>query len=199
MSEEDLEGGSLVAIVLEMEALDAVLHVVEGSADADEARARVRTALTNNSRAAKNLDERVILAAMRRIIGQQVEIPSSQPTNAWLLHVRNTLAIAWVEWSIGEVASARSRLAYLCTEKAGASHLTSGAIQLMSLRFWEDAIEHLIAGDRAGAQRLFRRALDVGSQFGTETHTLVSWAYAATFFPEEEARESLHQKIIREN
>lgn len=176
------EPGTLRSMIVEMDGLEASMRVVDSGADPELARPVVEAAIADRQVSMKRLDEEVVLAAMLRIVGKPVRLPlAAARVNLWENHVTDTLALAWAGWAAGQPEAALRELGHLHGKmpKGGDE---SSAMHLMSLHYWGGAIEQLARGSIPASRRLFRRALDLGAQFGTESHTLVSWTYAATFF-----------------
>lgn len=170
-------------MLVEEDGLEAMMRVIDGSGDAELAHTLVEAAIAERAESSR-LAEEVVLAAMHRIVGKPVWLPlSAARQTPWENHVTDTLALAWAAWAAGQHEAATRELEHL-HERMPKGGDESGAVHLMSLHYWGDAIEQLVSGNIPAAHRLFKRSLDLGSQFGTESHTTVSWTYAATFFNE---------------
>ena len=81
-----------------------------------------------------------------------------------------------MQWASGHKLRAQEILDRPVSEQGG------GEIHLMALGFWCHAVGDLIHGDLEEARRYFKRALEVGAQFGTESSVAIQWAYVGTFF-----------------
>lgn len=177
---------SVSTIIFEMSALNAALSAIDAGLDIEEARTLVRSALKRKS-VPETLDEHVVIAAMRRISGEVVVVPSVKiHKDPWDRRLADVTATSWLAWAKGEFTPALSQLPPLLRDHDERDKIPGedGAIQLLSISFWGEAVVQLAKGDLVAAHRFFRRALELGSQFGTETHPIVSWSYAASFFGE---------------
>jgi hypothetical protein len=168
----------------EMEALQTALLVADGRGNRKEAQLMARTYLARLE--PSTTEEIVIEASLNRILGhpcaKRAKMPPLLP---WEAHVADSTALAWTAWNakdneravelVKALRSTRRKRREPLKEKVGAIHL-------LTLSFWGEATLHLVQGERRGAQRFFKRALELGSQFGTESHPMISWAYAASFF-----------------
>lgn len=173
----------------EMAALQAALLVVEQAAAPKQARLLVRTYLAHLDPA--TTEERVIEAALRRILGKEVTKPPHEakapppPLSVdWEAHVADVVSFAWSSWAANDNKRAVDAVKGLRGRRKSREAFSgrTGAIHLLTLSFWSQATLLLIEEDRIGAKRFFKRALELGSQFGTESHPMISWAYAASFF-----------------
>jgi hypothetical protein len=174
-------------LIAEMGALNDAAAAVEHQVAANDARKRVRHAYVARAEAL-SVEDRVILAGMAKIIGEDpgdfaVEPPSAD--ESWERQVTETVAHAWIELSLGRTASAIDLIPRIRARQPDEQRVEgrSGAVNLMAMYFWMTAIEAMARGDRPTARRFWKRALDVGSNFGTDSHLMVSWTYVATFFP----------------
>lgn len=87
------------------------------------------------------------------------------------------VAWAWMTWvSGGSKASALAELDRLDQEES------PSVLHHLALSNWAFAVRALLMGKTKEAKRRYRRALDVGSQFGTESNPVIVWTYAASFF-----------------
>lgn len=174
---------SVGRIAHEMGALQAVQLVVEGHGDPGEARLLCRTYLARLE--PESLEERVIAAALRRILCRPMVVPGhGEPrTEPWEACMADTVALAWMSWAAGDCGGALATAKRFTTVQKKHGTGKAGAIHLLTLSFWSEAVTLLSEGDLAGARRFFKRAIELGSQFGTDSHPMVSWAYAASFFP----------------
>jgi hypothetical protein len=84
---------------------------------------------------------------------------------------------AWVIWATEGPTSRVLPLHSLNTSEEGSS-----ITHHIALTAWAQAVKNLLAGDLAESKRFYRRAIEVGGQFGTETNSVIVWTYAATFF-----------------
>lgn len=119
--------------------------------------------------------------AMEKILGE-LRLPESfvfrkGPGREFFSYV----AYAWGCWATGDVANARVwlKMADRLPEASGE------ALHMMALNPWKSAVEALVEGNQDEAMRLYRRAMEIGSQVGTPTNTAIQWTYAASFFEHE--------------
>lgn len=165
-----------------MEALAGALLVCDGRGDIEGTLRLCRTYLArlNPSTVADYVTE----AALTRILGRPVG-----PVEPWLNgrnweeQVSEAVGLAWLDWAAGAPDEARRKIhALRAKRKSESFNGRTGAIHLLTLAFWSEAILLSIDEDREGARRFYKRALELGSQLGTDSHPMISWAYAATFF-----------------
>jgi hypothetical protein len=166
-----------------MDALQATLQVVDRGGSRDRARLLGRTFLARLE--PKAVDELITEAALQRILGRPIPSPTFTPCpGPWERHVAETAAIAWLLWASGKGPQA-CEVVHLLRSRQKEKETFSGqggALHLLTLSFWTEATTHLVGGDPIGARRFFKRALSMGSQFGTDSHPMISWAYVASFF-----------------
>lgn len=179
-------------LLFEMDALNAVLRTIEGTnGDRAEAIAMVETALSRRAES-EDLSEILITLAMQKIVGTVsplvIHRPSTETNDLGRLDPGRfeffdhyLMADTSIQW-LNHVHNAAVFLLW----PAEAEDLpVESAVHENVLRFWRAAILHS-GGDLSESQRLFKRALEIGAHFGTDSHVLVSWSYAATFFTEAE-------------
>lgn len=169
--------------IREMRVLRAATLVAETGARPDATRELVQDFLSLY--VPKTHDEEVIVAAMQLIAGEPiVALDEPRPRRPWEAYVSDVTGCAWVDWARGKTALAAREIRRLrkhpVPREPAASR--SGAIHLLALYFWGEAILQLSSKNRKSAHKFYRRALELGSQFGTESHPVISWTYAATFF-----------------
>jgi hypothetical protein len=167
----------------EMDALQASLQVVERNGDREEAKLLGRTYLGRLD--PSTVEEKVIEAAIRRILGRSVKTVSCEVRQSpWEAHLADSVALSWLAWAADDNERARDIVKHLRAGQKQKETFSgkSGALHLLTLSFWSEAVLLLAKGDRAGARRYFKRAMELGSQFGTDSHPMISWAYAASFF-----------------
>lgn len=173
--------------VFEINALNAAAAIIDGKGKAQEVRTRVRTLLLTNVPRIESPTDLAICAAMAKITGVDVDrFKIDTPSGGtWEEMVTYTIAYAWTEWAAGRPVVAANVLPQLrsAQEESDARRHRSGAINLMAMSYWLTAVEALAKNDLKEADRYWRRALELGSHFGTDSHLLVSWTYVATFFP----------------
>jgi hypothetical protein len=88
------------------------------------------------------------------------------------------VAWAWMIWISG--GSKNSALAEL--DRLDLQEESPLVLHHLALSNWAFAVRALLKGKTKEAKRRYRRALDVGSQFGTESNSVIVWTYAASFF-----------------
>jgi hypothetical protein len=171
----------------EMSALQASLLVVERGADREEAHLLCRTYLGRLE--PQTVEERVIEGALRRILKHSVLCPAVEPNRLvkWESYVAEVVALAWLAWAAGDHEHAFAAVRRLRSKQKRKETFSgrTGALHLMTLSWWSQAVLLLGKGDLAQARRYFKRAIEMGSQFGTDSHPMISWAYAASFFHDE--------------
>jgi hypothetical protein len=178
--------GPVVRILHEMDALNAALRVVESGGDVDEARLLGRTFLARLD--PETVEQRVIEASLQLILKEPVDnaiVDGAPPRNPWEEHVAAAVATSWLAWAAGDKPRAQAQIKRLRAKRkttVEAFKGRTGAIHLLTLYFWSQAVSELLLEDRRSARRFFKRAIELGGQFGTNSHPMISWAYAASFF-----------------
>ena len=185
MPDENLQG-----MLAEMDAQGAAERAVEGEGDPGEAKMAIQGALELLA-PADTLEDRICRTAMRAVLGQDepfyLDRPIPDGEGFREEHVFQTVALAWVGWAQGTLD--RQTIHQEAVRlRAGREVQQGGAVHLMALFLWLDAVEHLSGNRREEAHRCWQRALEVGSSFGTESHPVILWTYIATFFPHEAPR-----------
>lgn len=179
-----IDSPSVSALLAEMDALSAALRAAELGEDPDDAKARV--AGMTEHRNPKTIEEFVVAGAMRRILGKLPEAPGLRPVKQpWDKQLEEIVGLAWLFWARGDNDRATAILRKLSERQKKHERVAarSGAVNVVTLTFWSKAVTHLLEGDRKLAQKFFKRAIEIGSQIGTDSHPMISWAYAATYFP----------------
>jgi hypothetical protein len=118
--------------------------------------------------------------AMGKLLGKPLDTPErfigdDDDTEEALFQ---TTAWAWMNWACGE--DAKKPLFALSELK---HHTEDKLIHVLALSNWSNAVENLLRANLPEAKRRYRRAVDLGSQFGTDTSTAIFWTYSATFLP----------------
>jgi len=190
----------LQGVLAEMDAQGAAERAVEGQASPEEARLAVQGAL-EMAGPPEDFASFVEQTAMRSILGgpkltsTSTRTQEDGPSPGYVRDPQGSspetrlfekTAQLWLTWLQGDCLRASEILPPLRKEAHQGGPLASGAVHRRVLLIWLDAVEKLLLEDREAARRLWRRALDVGSSFGTESHPTILWAYIATFFPTEE-------------
>lgn len=166
-------------LLLEMDALNAVLRVIKHAPDERaEAISLVQAALIHRGEP-DDLPSALITIAMQKIVGTISPLVIHRPsTEFWDHYLADDTAIQWINWVTDNPV-------FLTTPTEPQELPVESAVHETVLVFWRRAVVQLAKGDLTEARRLFKRALDLGAQFGTESHVLVSWSYAASFLTEE--------------
>jgi hypothetical protein len=161
---------SILAVFAELDALNrTILHLEDGIGTRDEIRALVRSALDRMD-PTEDVPEAVTRTAMRHISGlPQEPLPTAKS-------LPEAVALAWAAWITTGVDPVT--LTMLKARTGQGEGL--GGMHALALRYWIEAME---AGRDAGP-RLWKRALEVSSSFGVDSHSTLQWAYAATCWPE---------------
>jgi hypothetical protein len=155
------------AILLEMDALHAILQSVDHCEDSKQALGLIQRALLSPQ------TNRLIAASMRRILGQAIEAPGELlASETYSKHLYEGLVQIWLLWASGRNQEAKKVL--------GSLHLAEQAFAV--LQHWFGALEALVHENLAETHRLWKRSIEIGSSHGTKTSAAILWAYAATFF-----------------
>lgn len=128
------------------------------------------------------VEEQIIYGAHARILGRTVILPkfepSKKPADRRMFEV---IAKAWLTWATGGDPTP------LLNARPKPSEY-GGAIHMMALEPWAAATKALHERNGEEARRFFRRSVELGSQYDTETNEVVKWAYVASFFHEDTHR-----------
>lgn len=167
-------------IFREAEALTAAMEVVEKGSDRTKAQELVLPVFKDLP-TPKNLPNLLVALSMRRILGKRLFIPGHRkfPTTQEKAITQGT-CLAWMILVEGYPRRAARHIEAMRSKKLDPRG--TNAINLLSLKYWGDGIYALARGYPEDSFRFFQRALDLASQNGTESHPLISWSYAATFF-----------------
>lgn len=175
---------NIQGMLAEMDAQGAAERAVNGEGSLSEALLAVEGAL-ELAEPAESLSDRVCRAAMLSIIGDESDPEDAEPTREdWDEHVFESVSLAWLGWLQSRDTERIRREADRLQVEAK-TQKSNGAIHRLILFFWLNAVVRLVEGDREEARRLWQRALDVGSSFGTESHPVILWSYIASFWPAE--------------
>ena len=118
-------------------------------------------------------EELVTWVAMRRIAGLEIT-PWEKPVYG---NIFCLISWVWVSWAAGIDVGAELKILDFAEAES-----ELGVFETLALRHWAAAILNLIDGNQDEARRFYRRAVEIGGQFGTESNPAVLWTYAATFF-----------------
>lgn len=172
-AEEDV-----LAILAEMEALQAVFDVEFKEGSVDRALSLAKHALDLKAKPS-TMEGRLTVVALSYCIGiHRADLALVTPTSEgpWVQRAFETLASGWMRWLLLQDKKVLEDIANLGGEDDAAG-------ETLSLNFWARAIELLVQGQKSDAKRFFERSTEVGSQFGTRTNPLICWSYAASFWP----------------
>ncbi len=182
----DGEMPSVNRVAHEMNALQAAQLVVERGVDRAEALVLCRTYLGRLE--PRTVEDRVIEGALKLILKREIGYPAVEANRAvkWESYVAEVVGIAWLAWASGNCDDAFAAVRRLRSKQKRKESFAgeTGAIHLMTLYWWSQAVLLLRKGDRTQARRFFKRAIEMGAQFGTDSHPMISWSYAASFFHE---------------
>lgn len=130
------------------------------------------------------IEGHAILCALTRIAGEPPPncLPGEPVAKPWAAHMIEAASAAWCAWAHGSPEIAVEQVALLRAEEQEVVE-GPGAVHRMALENWAEAIAAISEGKTEEARRLWLRAIEIGSSFGTESHLAVLWTYAATFQP----------------
>jgi len=116
---------------------------------------------------------------MHRILGEAIPSPSARiPTSPLPKHTLYRAIRAWLTWcnqeDLAPALEDLDQLGRMITKKSRKDNL-----RMLTLRPWVQAIEALLSDQTEKSQLLFRRSVELGSQYGTEPVT--QWIYVASF------------------
>jgi hypothetical protein len=161
----------------EAAALSAVLQCVEGQGDPAEA-----ISLVEKVAVPKPTDNagRLVQAAMAFVLQKPVSTELA-PGDGLDESIFEAIGRAWIAWatSTGQ-DQAQKALATIPAPRGPQPE--GGALHLMAMQPWAQAVSALLQDDLAEARRFFRRATELSSQCGTETNSAIQWTYAASYF-----------------
>jgi len=163
-------------LMTEGRAISVVCEAIEGRENPLKAQKFVESLLRDQPR--DTVEDQVTWYAMARIAGREVH---SGPTfdEGDVDHDRELfLATAWA-WVMWAAEGPTNKV--LPLHKLSLSDEGSSVLHHIALSNWAKAVKSLLAGDRTEAKRFYRRAVEIGGQFGTETNSVIVWTYAATF------------------
>ncbi len=176
------------AMLAELDALHAIVQVIDQGDDPQEALDLTRRAFDLAANP-KTFEAQIIRYAMAIVLGESVTLPATNGRGSWERALYEGIARAWACWAADatspvpaeEFAKLHSRSEF------GNDTKRKGAVHLMALHHWLTAVEALVEGNPVAARRFWKRAIEVGASFGTESHPVVLWAYAASFWPHKRA------------
>jgi hypothetical protein len=163
-------------ILVESRALEAALAVVEGQGDPALVSSSIQTMLSlwQPDGSPGDLAKQV---AVHKIAGDSLPTTTWTPTGSGPEDRKlfEMVVHAWIAWVSGTQDLFESHV-------EGPPSRGDGLIHRMALGYWAGAVENLTRHDLVEARRLFRRAAELGGQFGTESNPVVLWTYAASFW-----------------
>ena len=166
-----------------MVAQRAAGRVVEGSGSPTEATVAVRKALALSGDPA-TFQDTLTRAALQAILRQPVLVIEGEPSEeSWTTHLYETIGLSWLSWANGTAPKKILEEIERLKKRENFSLGGDGAVHLMTLHFWLDAVTALVRGQPEEAKRLWTRAIEVGASAGTESHATILWTYIASFFP----------------
>lgn len=169
---------SVETILAETRALSLCLEVIQGSGDMEDAITHVWSFLKKLS-PPSDVAGMTMQSAMKVISGVPVQEPTFVPVDKPVdRHAFEVISKGWIQWaSQQDSEAALEAVRTLEVPMSGPR-----ALHMMALRPWREAVEALLRKDVVNARRLFWRASELGSQFGTESNPIVQWTFAASFF-----------------
>lgn len=179
----DLLDDGMEALVMEMAALEALFEANKGEGPADRAIVLCQQAYEARTSPPQTVEQIVVRAALARVLGEpapDAPLPlSAQRT--WTKIVYDATAAAWLDWVAGG-KSGEGLTARLRRNEPDTENVPDGAVELLALAEWGKAVEALVQDDLATAKRHFERAIEIGSQVGSDSNPSINWTYAASFF-----------------
>lgn len=170
---------SVEQIIEESRALSAAFACIRGTGDMGVAVSQVASIL-DSMPPPTNVVGYTTQAAMRFITNRPIEVPNIEPPNKpYDRYLFESIARGWIRWA--SQTNLDQALEQIQAVKKPPAEV-SGALHLMALNPWRDAVEALLRRDAINARRLFWRASELGSQFGTESNPAVQWSFVASFF-----------------
>lgn len=173
------ESDSVRRIILEAEALSAALKYAEGRGDRQDA----VLALVKGTYTTHEVEDNISATAhvaMEHILGQARPLPL-RPVKRADHEVFRIIARAWIAWVTGADREESQKALHELPIPRGPIP-EGGALHLMALQPWAQAVHALLKNDLGESRRMFRRATELSSQCGTETNPAIQWAYAASYF-----------------
>lgn len=117
-----------------------------------------------------------VRVAQAMVLGLPIEAPSFEPVRKPAdRRTFELLAKGWVDWASGQDPTPSLQA---CPKPAE----FGGALHLMVLDPWRMAIQALQEQDLEEARRMFRRSVELSSQYGTASGNTIRWTYFASFF-----------------
>jgi hypothetical protein len=163
--------------IAETKVLSELLSCMDQMLPCQEARGQIQSILEGHQ--PTDAESWLKHCAMAKIVGEPVAFPEdlvAEKTVTAQLFLQSSRT--WALWAAGKIQEAQAMYSGLGT----LAHREGHQIHLMALGPWCYGVEALIHGEVLEARRFFRRSMELGSQFGTDTNNAIQWAYVATFF-----------------
>lgn len=180
----NVEDNDVEVLVMEMAALEAMFDAVRREGPSSRAVSLCLQALRAQVREPVSFEEHIVRAALCNATGSP--LPHGAPTPSedpdWTTFVYETVAATWLRWLLRRDAGAVGLMARIRAVEPDMNHAPGGAVELMSLFEWGLSVEALAGGHEANAKRHFERAIEIGSQVGSDSNPSINWTYAASFF-----------------
>jgi hypothetical protein len=164
-----------------IEGLDSIqfLHEAIEAADRDVANPLVAEKAKSYLSPVNGFQARAVHSALALLAGED-PVKHIAARSGLPVHPIDRACEAWTSYVIGNEGLAQRCRQLVLRE---VERPREDAVQAMALRNWVHAMESLAYNDVYNARRLWQRALEIGGTFGTPSHYLVSWTYAAAFRP----------------
>jgi hypothetical protein len=124
-------------------------------------------------------EDLLVWYAMGKIVGKELpspEFPTDEDEED-KEHLFSTTSWAWMSWAAnGPSNRILERLNRLDLKEG-----PSSVLHQLALSNWAYAVQALHSNDLVEAKRRYKRSLEIGGQFGTDTNSVILWTYAATF------------------
>lgn len=178
------EGDGFEALLLQMAALGAIAEANREEGPVDRARYLARQAWEVLGTPV-SFEQHAVQAALAHVLQEPLSmtLPSLSTTPSWTVHVYESITLAWLRWLVLGDKGAVGITERLRLQEPGKGREPFGAMELGALTLWSQAVEKLALEDTDCARRFFERAIEVGSQIGSDSNPTVNWSYAASFFP----------------
>lgn len=182
-SDDELLGlEDMGAILTEMAALEAIFEANRMKGSQKRALFLCKEALLVG-RTPQSVEEHVTRAALCKATGtpffNSLKVRSEQ--NSWNEIVYHTVALAWLSY-IENGTRADGLVATIKSLESSFGHIQEGAVELLALGEWAKAVEAITCGSLQTAKKHFERAIEIGSQVGSDSNPTINWTYAASFF-----------------
>lgn len=171
-------------VVKEAEALCLAHKVIHEGVGRRSTRQLIHALL--QSRHEDTLEERVISSAMAYIAKEKSCVISEPHKKGSFDDILcQTTAYVWYLWSQNrseEALQVIQRFRTTVSNSLRVAGIKSGAIHRRVLNYWLQACEALILGQIPKSKKLWKRSLELGAHFGTDSHPMICWTYVASFY-----------------